>query len=51
MSNFGKFKEEVPSKETFFSFLTVEKISDKECQHDFKVWNKFEMKTVNLTMM
>ena len=44
MSNFEKFKEELPSKEEFYSLLTVKKIFGKEYEHVFKVWNKFEMK-------
>ena len=42
--NFGKFKEELLSKEKFYSFLTSKNISDKEYEHLFNVWNKFEMK-------
>ena len=34
MSDFQKFKEEVPSKEKFYSSLTVE-----EYEHVLKVWN------------
>ena len=45
MSDFKKFKEELPSKEKFYSLLTGKKISDKEYEHVLKVWNKFEMKT------
>ena len=46
MSNFEKFKEEMPSKENFCSFLTGKQISDKEYNLVLKVWNKFEMKTM-----
>ena len=46
MSDFEKFKEELPSKEKFYSSLTGEKISNKEYEHVLKVWNKFEMKTM-----
>ena len=46
MSNFEKFKEKLPSKEKFSSYLTGKKISDKECEHVLKVWDKFEMKTI-----
>ena len=42
MSGFEKFKKESPSKEKFYSLLTGEKISDKECEH--VVW--IETKTV-----
>ena len=33
MSSFEKFKEELPSKETFYSSLTGKKISGKEYEH------------------
>ena len=34
MSDFEKFKEQLPSKEKFYSlFLTGKKVSDKECVH------------------
>ena len=46
MSDFEKFKEELPSKEKFYSYLTDKKFSDKEYEHALKVWNKFEMKTM-----
>ena len=46
MSNFEKFKEELPSKEKFYSSLTDRKVSDKEHEHVLNVWNKFEMKTM-----
>ena len=46
MSNFEKFKEQLPSKEKFYSFLTGKKISGKEYDHVLKVWNKFEIKTM-----
>ena len=46
MSDFEKFKEQLPSKEKFHSSLTSKKISAKEYKHVLKVWNKFEMKTM-----
>ena len=46
MSNFEKFKKELPSKEKFYSSLTGKKICGKEYEHVLKVWNKFEMKTM-----
>ena len=46
MSNFEKFKEELPSKERFHSSLTGKKISGKEYENVLKVWNKSEMKTM-----
>ena len=44
MSDFKKFKEELPSKERFYSYLTGKNISYKEYEHVLNVWNKFEMK-------
>ena len=41
ISDFEKFKEEVPSKEKFCSLITVKKISGKEYDHALNVWNKF----------
>ena len=46
MSDFERFKEELPSKEKFYSLLTDRKISDKEHDHVLNVWNKLEMKTM-----
>ena len=46
MSDFEKFKEELPSKEKFYSSLANRKINDKEYEHVLNVWNKFEMKTM-----
>ena len=45
MSDFEKFKEELSSKEKFYSSLTVKK-DDKEYQHVFNVRNKFEIETM-----
>ena len=45
MSGFKKFKEELPSKETFYSCLRgKKKNSDKEYEHFLKVWKTFQMK-------
>ena len=44
MSDFGKFKEELPSKEMFYSSLTYIRINDKEYEYVLHVWNKFEIK-------
>ena len=41
MSDFEKFKEELPSKEKFYSLLTDRKISDREDKHVLNVWKKF----------
>ena len=46
MTNFEKFREKLRSKEKFYSSLTGKKISDKEYDQVFNVWNKFEMKTM-----
>ena len=46
ISNFYKFKEQLPSKERFYSSLTGKQISYEEYQHALIVWNKFEMKTI-----
>ena len=44
MSNFEKFKEQLPSKIKFYSSLTSKKNSDREYEHFLKGWNKFNMK-------
>ena len=44
MNDFEKSKEELSSKETFYSSLIGSKITDKEYEHVLNVWNKFEMK-------
>ena len=44
MIDFEKFKEQLPSKEKFYSSSTGKKISEKEYERVLKVWNKFEMK-------
>ena len=46
MTNFKKFKEQLPSKETFDSSLTGKKINDEEYEHVLNVWNKLEMRTM-----
>ena len=45
MTDFKKFKKQLPRKEKFYSSLTGKKISNKKYDHVLKVWNKFEMKT------
>ena len=40
------FKEELPSKDKFYSSLADRKISGKEYDHVLKVCNNFEMKTM-----
>ena len=37
MSNFEKFREELPYEEKFYSLLTGKKISDKDYEHVLKV--------------
>ena len=44
MSDFEKFKEQLTTKEKFYSSLRGKKISDKEYEHILKVWSKLEMK-------
>ena len=46
MTDFKRFKEQLPSKEKLCSSLTGQKISNKEYDHILKVWNKFEMTTI-----
>ena len=49
MSNFETLKEQLPSKEKFYSSLTgKKKTSDKEYEHNhvLKIWNKFKLKTM-----
>ena len=46
MSDFEKFKEELPSNKSFDSSFTDRKINDKEYHTFLKVWNKFEIKTM-----
>ena len=46
MSDFEKFKEELPHKDKFYSSLTGSKIAKKEYDHALNVWTKFEMKTM-----
>ena len=45
MTDFEKFKEQLPSKKEFYSSLAGKKISDKEYNHVLNVRNKFQMKT------
>ena len=46
MSDCKKFNEQVPSKETIYSYLTGKNISGKDYEHAFNVWNKIGMKTM-----
>ena len=40
------FKEELQSKEKFYSLLTGKEISDNVYEHVLKVWNTFQIKTM-----
>ena len=44
MSDFKKFKEQLPRKEKFYSPLTGKTFNDEDYEHVLKVWNKFEIK-------
>ena len=46
MSDFETFKEEIPSKEKFYSLLTDRTIRTKEYEDLLNVWRKFGMKTM-----
>ena len=46
MSDFEKFKEDLPRKEKFYSALMWKILNDKEYEHVLNVYNKFEMKTM-----
>ena len=46
MTDFEKFKEELPCKENFYSSLTDRKVADKEYEYFLNIWKKFEMKTM-----
>ena len=45
-SHFERFKEQLPSKEKFYSSLTGAKVNDKEYEHVLNVCNKLEMQTM-----
>ena len=44
MNDFQKFKEELPSKEKLYSFLTDKKSSYKEYEHIVNISEIFEIK-------
>ena len=46
MRDFEKFKEELTSKEKFYSSLMNRKITDKEYEHVLNVWNEYDMETM-----
>ena len=50
MSGFEKLNEEFPSKESFYSFLTGERLNDKEYKHVERFgihskWNQYKIIT------
>ena len=45
-SHFERFKEQLPSKEKFYSSLTGAKVNDKKYEHALNVCNKLEMQTM-----
>ena len=44
MTDFEKFKEELPSKQIFYSSLTDRKLADKEYEHVINVCKKIKNK-------
>ena len=46
MDSFEKFKEQLPSKEEFYSVLNNEHISEDDYEHAKKVWETFSMKNM-----
>ena len=46
MDSFEKFKEQLPSKEEFYSILNDEHISNEDYKHAKKVWETFSMKNM-----
>ena len=46
MSDFEMFKEQLPKKGKFHSFLTDEKINDNRYERVLKIWNTFQIKTI-----
>ena len=47
MDNWEKFDENIlPSKETFYSNLNLEDISDEDYMHAQKVWDVFEINNI-----
>ena len=46
MDSFEKFKEQLPSKEEFYSILNNEHISNEDYKHAKKVWETFSMKNM-----
>ena len=46
MTDFEMFKEDLPSKERFYSSLTDKSTSDEEFDLALNVWKKIEMETM-----
>ena len=46
IDSFEKFKEQLPSKEDFYSILNDKHIEDKDYQHAQNVWNTFNIKNM-----
>ena len=45
MDSWERFNEtSLPDKESFYSNLNLESITDEDYEHDQKVWNVFEIK-------
>ena len=46
MDSFNKFKEQLPSKEEFYSILNDKHIEDEDYQHAKNVWETFHLKNM-----
>ena len=47
MDSWERFNEtSLPDKESFYSNLNLESITDEDYEHDQKVWNVFEIKNL-----
>ena len=51
MSDSGRLKNALPSKEKFYSFLTNRKISDKENENALNILNKSEKSNGRLSWL